>query len=239
MALHLDVSLPVIRARVERVKGVAQLRRLVQAVKTDDLLGGAAELAFRLFLALFPFFIFLTALAAFLAENFGVSDPSEEIINLLGDSLPPDTASVLRKQLDEVTQATHPELISIGFLGALVAASGGVATIVKVGNRVYSLKETRPFLLRYAMSLALTLFGGVCIVVAFLVMIGGRFYGGGLAADLGLDNASMLLLAISWLAGVVLAASSVCVLYSVCPNARLTLRSVAPGAVVFVAAGCC
>src|SRR5439155_24991438 len=41
-----------------------------------DVAGLAAELAYRFFLALFPFVIFLAALGAFVARAAGVADPS-------------------------------------------------------------------------------------------------------------------------------------------------------------------
>jgi membrane protein len=209
-------------------------KRLHEKVKEDDILGAAAELAFRFFLALFPFFIFITALSAFLADHLGVNDPSEEIIGLFGESLPADTESVLRKQLDEVTQTSNVQLVSLGILGTLLAASGGVATIIKVANRAYRLQETRPLWQRYLLSSSLTLFGGLCLIVAFLLLVGGQFYAIEVAEDLGFGSAGVLMLLASWFFGLVLAAAAVSVLYATCPNLKVPLRKVAPGAVVFV-----
>ena len=149
-------------------------KRLYGELREDDIQGLAAELAFRFFLALFPFFIFLAALGGFLTDILGVNNPTEEIINLFGESLPPDTESVLRTQIDAVVASHNAGLLSIGAVGALFAASGGVGTIMKASNRAYKVRESRPVWLRYGLSLALTLLGVVLLVTAFVLYQGGQ-----------------------------------------------------------------
>jgi len=55
----------------------------------DDLSGAAAEMAYRFFLALFPFLIFVAAVGGFLAEMIGIADPTTKIMDALGQSMPP------------------------------------------------------------------------------------------------------------------------------------------------------
>src|SRR4051794_31831333 len=117
------------------------LKRLYSQSKEDDILGLAGELAFRLFLALFPFFIFLAALGGFITQLAGVKNPTDEIINLFGESMPLDTQSVLRSQLDAVISTHSAGLLSFGVVGSIVAASGGVGTLMKGANRAYNVKE--------------------------------------------------------------------------------------------------
>jgi uncharacterized BrkB/YihY/UPF0761 family membrane protein len=47
-------------------------RRLIKEVGEDDISGLSAELTYRFFLSLFPFFIFLAALGGFVADLLGV-----------------------------------------------------------------------------------------------------------------------------------------------------------------------
>src|SRR6185295_1650800 len=89
------------------------LKRLYLEAKEDDILGLAGELAFRFFLALFPFFIFLAALGGFIT------------------------------QLDAVIGTHSAGLLSFGVIGSIVAASGGVGTLMKGANRAYNVRESR------------------------------------------------------------------------------------------------
>src|SRR5688572_20327954 len=93
--------------------GVPLVKRLHKKVQQDDLSGAATELAFKLFLALFPFFIFLAALGGFVAGAMGVENPTEEVMDALGRSLPPDAASMIRREIDGVINARDPALLSI------------------------------------------------------------------------------------------------------------------------------
>jgi membrane protein len=210
--------------------------RLYKEMREDDVLGMAAELAFRLFLALFPFFIFLAALGGFGAEMLGVANPTDEIIDLFGGSLPPDTESVLRTQIDAVISNRNAGLLSIGVLGALFAASGGVGTIMKASNRAYCVRETRPALKRYALSIVLTLLGGLLLVAAFVLLLAGQVYGSDLADKLGVGGFTADLVSLArWPAVIVLALLAMSVLYWATPTIKMPFRLVTPGALIFVA----
>ncbi len=210
--------------------------RLYRAAKEDDLTGGAAELAFRFFLALFPFFIFLAALGSFVADVSGVSNPTDEIMDALGKSLPEDAASVLRKQLEAVIGSRDPGLLSFGILGAIWAASGGVGTVMRKMNLAYGVRETRPLWKRLALSLALTALGGGVLVVAFLIFVAGQVYGLRIAEALGMGGlaASVFTLA-RWPAVIVLALMATAVLFWAAPCVDLRFRWITPGAVLFTA----
>ena len=81
------------------------VRRFQRAINEDDLAGISGELAYRLFLSLFPFFIFLAALGGFMADLLDLDNPTDEIIELLGESVPADVASVLRQQVQVIEAA--------------------------------------------------------------------------------------------------------------------------------------
>ena len=108
------------------------IRRLFKEIGDDDISGAAAELAYKSFLALFPFLIFLAALGGFASDLLGVTNPTDAIMDAVGTSLPPDAAGLLREQVDSVVQSRNTALLSIGIIGAIWAASSGVGTIMKI-----------------------------------------------------------------------------------------------------------
>src|SRR3954465_15404222 len=101
-------------------------KRVVEATMEDEVPGLAAGLAYRFLFAIFPFAIFLAALAGFAAQLAGLDDPSGQIVGALSDNLPPDIAQQMRPQLDAVLGNTRPGLLSLGAVLALWAAMGGI-----------------------------------------------------------------------------------------------------------------
>ena len=69
--------------------------RLVKQAMDDEVFDRAAGLAYRFLFALFPFAIFLAALAAYVAGWLGLGDPTNDIMGAVGDNLPPDIAAQL------------------------------------------------------------------------------------------------------------------------------------------------
>jgi membrane protein len=216
-------------------KGPAGVAKQVARKVSDDDLGTlASALAYRFFLALFPFFIFLAALAGFVTHLLGIDNPTDRIINTIGDTLPSDVTSVLRTQLESVVNSRNAALLSVGLLGTLWAASSGVGSLMKAMNRAYGVKEARPAWERYVLAIALTAFAGLMVIASFLVLVVWQATGTKIADKLGLEGiAASLLPLVRWpiaILGIVFAAG---VLYRVVPNARLSVKQVLPGTALF------
>jgi len=156
--------------------------------KEDDLPGLAAELAFRFFLSLFPLLLVLVTLGAYISEWAGVDDPSQEVIDAIGDSLPADASSVLERQIDDVISETNVALLSIGLAAALWSASGGAQSLMKATNRVYDLPETRNFAVKTGIAVGLVLFGGLGLLLAVSAMIATQALAGDIASGIGLGR---------------------------------------------------
>lgn len=212
-------------------------KRLVRKVGRDDISGAAAELAYRFFLALFPFFIFLTALGGFIASNLNVQDPTQEIMQVLGKNLPADARSVLEGELRAVIENHDAGLLSIGIIGALWAASSGIGALMKNLNVVFEVKESRPLWKRYALALSLTLVGAGLLVVAFSLLIAGQVYGLEIADEVGLRGVARdVFPLLPWPAAVLMVLVAVAILYWLAPNTEMPVHWITPGAVVFTIA---
>ena len=212
------------------------LKRLYAEVKDDDLSGAAAELAYRFFLALFPFFIFLAALGGFIADLLNVANPTEEIMSSLGRSLPPDAASILRKQLDTVISSRDVGLLSIGILGAIWAASSGIGSVMKSLNRVYNVRETRPYLKRVLLVVGLTALAGGTLIGAFILLILGQVYGLELADKIGIGGIAAAFFTWGrWPVVFLVVMTAASFLYWAAPNMHLPFHWISPGALLFAA----
>src|SRR5205807_10273 len=89
-----------------------------------------AALAYYFLFALFPALLFLTALLGLLP----IPNLMDRLMEYVTRALPPDAASVTQKTLREIVRGAHSGLLSLGVLGALWAASNGMASIITALN---------------------------------------------------------------------------------------------------------
>jgi membrane protein len=212
-------------------------RRLVTQVLEDDVPDLAAVLAYRFLFAVFPFMIFLAAMAAFVAGWIGVSDPTGEIVTGLGSNLPPDVAKQLTPQLDQVLGQTRPALLSIGAVLALWAAQGGVASLMKAMNTAYDIEERRNFFAKTGTALALTVVGSIGLLVAVIALVGGSVLTQEAVAAVGIAPGVWNVLSLLRFPVVLLlVAIAVAALFTYGPDIRVPFRWTLTGGILFAVA---
>jgi membrane protein len=208
--------------------------RYVKAIVDDDVLGLAAELAYRFMFATFPFAIFVIALSGFIASWLGIADPSIRIIGAIGGSLPADLIGPVKSQLDVLTH-TEPQLLSVGALITVYAATGGINTLMKAMNRAYNVKETRPLVLRWVLAAVLTILGGIAVVLSFVAVVGGTLMTQRVIDHVGLGGIWPTLALLRWPVAFALLVAAVAALLRYAPNFRTPWRFAAIASVVFAA----
>ena len=224
-----DDALSRLPPRLHRV-----LTAVIVDVKKHDLGGLAAELAYRMFLALFPFLILLATVAAFVSNAVGASNPADTIVNSLGSALPKDTADFLRRQINDIVGGRSAGLLSFGLAGTLWASAGGVSSIIKATNRVWGVEDSRPVWKRSVIAVGLTLSAGVGLLLAFVVLVGAQVYGAKLADAV--DAGPVFAWAVAILRfpiAIALIMVAVAVLYWAAPYNEETFGWASVGAVVF------
>ncbi len=197
--------------------------------------GVSAELAFRFLFALFPFLIFLAALSSYAAQWLGIQNPTQDILNEVGETLPNDAAGILESQLRGIFQNQNPGLLSVTAILALWSASSGTKTVMKALNRAYDVEEARPFLKKQAMGLLLTLVGGLAFLAAAIVLVVGQVVGQDIAANLGVGDQWATV--VSWArlpVVLLLMVAATAFVYWSAPAASLPWRWFSWGAALFV-----
>jgi membrane protein len=201
----------------------------------DDVMGLSAELAYRFFLALFPFFLFVGALGAFIAAWLGVENPARQLVDMLGDALPPEAADTLEGELEGIIGEQNPGALSLGIIAALFFATGGTNAVIKAMDRAYRVPESRSFWHRYLLALGLTLLAGTSLIAAFALLMVAQIWGGAFAETLGLEGVYGALLSYGlWPAAFLLILLAVTIIYWKAPNIDAELKWMTPGAVVFL-----
>ncbi len=128
----------------------------------------ASHIALSALLALFPFLIFLTALAAF----FGTQDLTDTVVNLMFSSWPDFVAAPLALEVRAVLTRQHGELLTLGGALALWFASSGVESL-RIGlNRAYGAPEGRSWIVTRLQSILFVLVGAIgLLALAFMVVL--------------------------------------------------------------------
>ena len=179
--------------------------------KADNVPLLAAGMAYYAFLAIFPALI-----AAVLIYGL-VADPAQiaEQVNNLGSALPAEIRQTITDQitLAEGRGAGWGAVVAVAL--ALFSASGGVGNMMTAINTAYDEEETRGFVKKRAIALALTV-GAIVfllIVVALVAVLPGvlQFLGTSTLVTLGIQ-------VVRWLLIVVVIAVALAVLYRVAPD---------------------
>jgi len=128
----------------------------------------ASAVTFSGVLALFPFLIFVTALAGF----FGGADAAERAVAQLFETLPKEVADAFAPEVRRVVGQTRGDLLTIGFFLALVISSSGVESLRTALNRAYRVEEDRSFWHRRLQSFAFVIAGAVAmLIVGFSIVL--------------------------------------------------------------------
>jgi membrane protein len=129
----------------------------------------ASHIALSTLTSLFPFLIFVTALAGLL----GAQDLAEEATKLIFAVWPPVVARPIASEVQNVLTAPRSGLLTLGAGLALYFASGAIEA-ARVGlNRAYGATETRPWWLLRLESIAFVVIAAIgLLALAFLVVLG-------------------------------------------------------------------
>jgi membrane protein len=147
-------------------------RTLTQAVRqfvADDGWAIASHIALSTLMALFPFLIVVTALAAFF---FGSKELADEAAKLLLEAWPAQVAEPIARDMTGVLTGTRGDVLTFGVLFAVYFASSGVESL-RIGlNRAYDVAELRTWWLLRLESILYVLVGAAAILAfAFLVVL--------------------------------------------------------------------
>jgi membrane protein len=128
----------------------------------------ASHIALSTLMAMFPFLIVLTTLAAFL----GSKELADEAAQILLQAWPEEVARAIRGEIHDVLATPRGGLLTLGIVLALYFASSGVESL-RIGlNRAYGVKEIRSWWWLRLESIAYVVIGAVgLIAISFLVVL--------------------------------------------------------------------
>jgi len=128
----------------------------------------ASHISLSALMALFPFMIFVTALAAF----FGSKELADETARLLLDAWPKEVAQPIAREIGNVLTNVRADILTLGVVAALYFASSGIEGL-RVGlNRAYGVREERSWWLSRLESIGYVIVAAIALLAfSFLIVL--------------------------------------------------------------------
>jgi membrane protein len=192
----------------------------------DKLMDVAGSVTFFGVLALFPFLLFLVTLAGLVLQPQQV----EQFIRGIGNVAPADATRIIAEQIRDIHKSQSVGLLTVGFVGAIWSASGGVVSLMDALNGLHHVEDRRPFWKTRALAVLTTFGASAAILIAALVGIAA----GPIAHAFGGPVARLVIWLRLPVAGLLIALVWA-VLYQILPDVPRRFRFLTPGSVVAVA----
>lgn len=204
-------------------------RELFHAVSSDDIFGRSAQLAYYFFFAIFPGFIFLSALITTIAG------PSlrASLLAHLSHVVPPQAFHLVRQTF---MQTTHGEgAMTFGGLVALWSATAGMAALCNTLNAVHDVTESRPYWKVRLVALGLTIMAMLLLLAAACALFSGNA-AAGLWPEGPFHEALVVALRVAaWIVAFLLVAAILAVVYFYAPDIKeRKWHWITPGAITAV-----
>jgi membrane protein len=139
------------------------------AFNEDDGWAIASHIALSALMALFPFLIFVTALAAL----FGTKELADQTAVLLLEAWPKEVAEPIAAAIHDVLTNLRTDALTFGVVFAIYFSSSGIEGL-RVGlNRAYGVREAHPWWWTRIESILYVFLGAISLLaLAFLIVLG-------------------------------------------------------------------
>ena len=208
------------------VKGFFQ--DLLYRMKTVDMLGMGAQLAFFFLLSFFPLIIFLVTLLPYLNLK------QQQIFEFLEVVIPTEIYLMVEDILKEILTNQNGGLLSIGILGTIWSASRGVNALMKTLNRAFDV-EGKSGLKNRLWSLLFTIALVGIVLIALIFPVFGRHISNLVFSYLGVEQSFEIIWTyILWVTPLLFVFIILWIMYWVIPNTSKGFKfvTITPGAVI-------
>lgn len=195
----------------------------------DDGWAIASHIALSALMSLFPFLIFVTALAGFL----DLRPLADETIQIILESWPRQVAQPIAHEIHNVVNQVRTDLLTYGVALAIYFSSNGIESL-RIGlNRAYGVKEMRAWYWLRLESIGYVMLSAAAILaLSFLVVLGPLLWQAAVAQLPALAPFSRIVTLARFAATSIILVVALLVAHLWLPAGRRSLGEVAPGILV-------
>lgn len=161
------MNLASIKARYARMHRLKRFVTAASRLLAHDGMELGGYMAYTALISLFPFTIFLFALAGF----FDQTETAEQAMEQMFAVMPREVAQTLAPLLREILASEQPALLTFGIIGTIWATSSGIDALRLGLNRAYGVSETRAWWKRKLVNIAVVLIGAVGMLLASALVV--------------------------------------------------------------------
>jgi len=207
----------------------ALFKRLYDEYDRDEIGDRAAQVAYYLLFAMFPFLFFLTTLSAYLPLGRAV----DEISRRLHSFLPGAASLIIESHVQTLVSTGRPKLLTFGLLMSIWSASRGVDAIRTALNRAYAVRERRPYWRLQLMAVGTTVAGAVLVLLGVTLLIAGGSAGYWISTQLGFSSVYVAVASwMRWPITIFVMISLIALVYFLVPDVEQKFKYITPGSVI-------
>jgi membrane protein len=150
------------------------LKTFIEKVSQGELLERANAVAFSFTVAIFPAILFLFTLIPYI-HNFIPSVDNENIIQFMGQILPPNMFVVMETTVHDIVDHSRGDLLTVGFFLSLILATNGTMSLIAAFNSRYKVSRKRSYLKTRLVATWLTFVLAIVVIAAIVLLVIGEF----------------------------------------------------------------
>jgi len=212
-----------IQKLVKRVQG----NELIKRFQENNVTLLAASQAYYYLLAIFPLLIVCFAIIPYFNIN------TDQAIEFINNVLPGEMASIFEENIVSLVETPRGGLLTVGIIGALWSASGGVNAFITASNEAYGVEETRNILVVRLISLGLTIGIILALIVAIFLPVFVNLFINIIGSAIGISSEMTLIIqVIRWTLSIIVLTAFLMLLYHFAPNKKFPFKHVLLGALI-------
>ncbi|WP_075216233.1 YihY/virulence factor BrkB family protein [Mongoliimonas terrestris] len=214
-------------------QSIAVLWTAVDQFNRTDGWAIASHVALTALMAMFPFLIFLTAVASFL----NLTDLAQTVVDLIFAAVPQAIAAPIAKEVNSVLLIPRGDLLTIGVALAVWFASNGVEAL-RVGlNRAYGCLEERSFVLLRLESIGFVVIGSFALLTLGIFVVVAPVAWHWVVVELPIvEEFGRTFAILRWGGTLTILGGALLIAHMWLPSGRRTLGEVLPGVVITLSA---
>ncbi len=200
----------------------------INGLKNGALATRASAIAFNFFLAFFPALLVLFTLIPYIP----IANLQEELMFTLREILPINVFHTIRSTVEEIVTQKRTDLLSFGFVAALIFATNGISALIRAFNTSYHNVLSRKWWDQQLVSILLVgIFVSLVTIAMVLIIFSGSMLD--LLENEGILTNRILLVTLNngkWLIILVFLFLAISFLFYLAPSRRQKFRFISPGA---------
>ena len=190
----------------------------------------AASISFSMFLAIFPFLIFLFSIIPFIPiENF-----QQSLLGIIQDFMPNLAYESVKETIIDIVTRPRSSVLIINLILTLYFSTNGANSLIEAFNNTYHDHETRSSFKQYLVSVLIVFIISFLLIIAIGLMTFGSALLSLILPDV-IGNRSVIILLLQmlrWLIIIGLLLMTISIVYNLAPARRKTFRFISAGSML-------